>query len=130
MSIFRFIIYLIEKFADYIDFWSYIPTRNTAIVVIILLYFYRLLAYVFYYFLFEEWLQATPGKLLTKTVVINEYGQKPTRKELVKRSFARLVPFEAFSCLSGRGWHDRWSNTWVVTREENQQIKELLKKED
>lgn len=27
---------------------------------------------------------------------------------------ARMVPFEAFSFLGERGWHDSWSGTQVV----------------
>lgn len=87
-----------------------------------------MLLYPGYYFLFEFFLQRTPGKYLTKTLVINEYGQKPTIEQLLIRSVVRLVPFEPLSCWSdmySRGWHDKWSNTWVVTEEELKKIKEL-----
>ena len=96
--IFRFIIYLIDELAEYFNFWSYFPTKSAIVGVSVFILIYRLIGFAFYFFLFEDWLQATPGKLITKTVVIDEYGQKPQRKQLVIRSFARLVPFEAFSC--------------------------------
>ena len=54
---------------------------------------------VFYFFFFEAVFQTTPGKLATQCVVVDEYGQKPTVGQILGRSFARLVPFEAFSCL-------------------------------
>jgi uncharacterized RDD family membrane protein YckC len=72
----------------------------------------------------------TPGKFLTKTVVIDEYANKPDFGTLLLRSFARLVPFEPFSCWGdtySRGWHDKWSNTWVVKEEERDELKKLLK---
>jgi len=36
------------------------------------------------------------------------------------------VPFEILSCLSDRGWHDRWSDTYVVPDEEYDKLKKLL----
>ncbi len=73
---------------------------------------------VFYYFFFEAVFQTTPGKLATQCVVVDEYGQKPTVGQILGRSFSRLVPFEAFSCLGdySRGWHDKWSDTYVVRK--------------
>lgn len=90
-------------------------------------YFPSYILYGFYYFIFESLLQSSPGKMLTNSVVINEFGQKPTQKELIVRSVVRLIPFEILSCLSERGWHDEWSNTWVVTKEEYALIQEKLK---
>lgn len=76
------------------------------------------LTLVGYYFFFESIFQTTPGKMVTKCVVVDEYGQKPTAGQVLGRSFARLVPFEAFSCFGdySRGWHDKWSNTYVVRK--------------
>jgi uncharacterized RDD family membrane protein YckC len=78
-----------------------------------------------YYIVFEHFLQRTPGKFLTKTIVIDIYGNKPEIGNNILRNIIRLVPFEVFSCLSERGWHDRWSDTFVVTEEEYLIIKEL-----
>lgn len=82
---------------------------------------------VLYAFCEYKW-QKTPGKFLTKTLVIDEYGNKPNLRTIVLRSFIRFVPFEPFSCLSdsySRGWHDRWSNTWVVDEDELNMIRTL-----
>ena len=56
------------------------------------------------------------GKFITKTKVVLEDGSKPTALDYFKRSFSRIIPFEAFSFLGaeGRGWHDRISKTYVV----------------
>ncbi|HEY5240807.1 MAG TPA: RDD family protein [Polyangiaceae bacterium] len=74
-----------------------------------------LVEWVAYYVLFEATLGRTPGKFITRTRVVNRAGGKPTFGQIVGRSFARLVPFKAFSFLGSRGgWHDRWSHTRVV----------------
>ncbi len=83
------------------------------------------------YFICENTWQRTPGKFLTKCVVIDDYGNKPTVQQIVLRSIIRLVPFEPFSCLgdSSRGWHDRWSDTWVVTTKELAELKRLMEEQ-
>lgn len=86
------------------------------------------LLYPLYYFFFESRWQKTPGKFLTKTIVIDEYGNKPDLSTIALRSIIRLVPFEQFSCFDDKyshGWHDRWSKTWVVSEEELQTLKQL-----
>ncbi len=72
--------------------------------------------YVAYYILFEHLFARTPAKWVTRTIVVNEEGRKPSLGQCVGRSFARLIPFEAFSFLGAkaRGWHDSMSNTYVV----------------
>jgi uncharacterized RDD family membrane protein YckC len=86
-----------------------------------------LLLYPTLYFFCEYKWQRTPGKFLTKTLVINEYGNKPALRDLILRSLIRLVPFEAFSCLGDNsyGWHDSWSTTFVVKETELEEIKKL-----
>lgn len=87
-----------------------------------------LLLYPAYYAFFEFKWQKTPGKFLTKTLVIDEYGNKPDFRSIVLRSLIRLVPLDAISCLGdnySHGWHDKWSNTWVVSEAELSEIKKL-----
>lgn len=70
------------------------------------------------YCLFFEYLAngKSIGKMLTKTRVVSADGTKPTLNQLVKRNFTRIVPFDGFSFLTEtpQGWHDRWSDTYVV----------------
>ncbi|SEP71619.1 Uncharacterized membrane protein YckC, RDD family [Hyunsoonleella jejuensis] len=56
------------------------------------------------------------GKYITKTKIVMEDGSTPTTSDYLKRSFSRMIPFEAFSFLGaeGRGWHDTISKTYVV----------------
>ena len=69
-----------------------------------------------YYLALEGTTSRTLGKLVTGTRVVNEDSEKPTFGQVVGRTFARLIPFEAFSFLgeSGRGWHDSLPKTYVV----------------
>ena len=72
---------------------------------------------VWYYFVMELLWGRTLGKFLTGTFVVDIDGQTPRFKVLMIRTLSRLIPFEAFSCLSeSRGWHDRFSATYVVRK--------------
>ena len=86
--------------------------------------------WVAYYFTFEKILQRTIGKFATGSVVIDQHAKEPSTGQLIARSFARLVPFEAFSCLADRGWHDKWSKTYVVTEQERDELQRLLNKHE
>ena len=74
------------------------------------------LASPFYYILSEYFWGKTPAKFITKTSVVNLYGEKPTFINIVGRTLCRYIPFEAFSFLGSRavGWHDSISRTRVV----------------
>jgi uncharacterized RDD family membrane protein YckC len=87
----------------------------------------QIAAYPLYYFILESVFGTTIGKLLTKSKVINEYGTKPSPREILLRSVIRIIPFEQFSFLSNNLWHDRWSKTWVVPKEEEERLLEELK---
>ena len=67
-----------------------------------------------YYLFFESLWGRTPGKLVMGTRVVDLRGGPPTFGHLVKRTLARLVPFEAFTFFGVRGFHDRISDTQVV----------------
>ncbi|MEO8147201.1 MAG: RDD family protein [Bacteroidia bacterium] len=89
-------------------------------------YIVTFMALLSYYIFFESLTSQTIGKMITKTKVINEQGGKPTFMQIVGRSFARLIPFEAFSFLrGGSGWHDTLPGTKVVNTE-SKKIDELV----
>jgi uncharacterized RDD family membrane protein YckC len=81
-----------------------------------------------YFYFFEVFTSATLGKLITKTIVVDQYGDKPDSSQLLKRTLSRLIPFDAFSYLGtpSRGWHDTISNTYVVKKEAFLTAKELF----
>lgn len=90
-----------------IDYWSeeaagYLVTFITAFL---------------YYFLFEYYLNKTPGKMILKTKVVNKDGNRPSANELAVRTICRFIPLEQFSFTGSNnpvGWHDSISNTLVV----------------
>lgn len=89
-----------------------------------------ILVNLLFFSLFEGFFGSTPGKMMLGRVVIDEYGLRPEPQKIILRSLARLVPFEAFSCLADRGWHDRWTGTYVVDKDEANHLWELLTQVD
>ena len=68
-----------------------------------------------YYYLSEKFLNGrTIGKYDTETKAVTILGGKPSNSDLLKRTFSRLVPFDALSFFGTNGWHDSWSDTRVV----------------
>ncbi|MBL7891422.1 MAG: RDD family protein [Bacteroidia bacterium] len=100
-------------------------TENEISLIIVLLF-------PIYYTLFEYYFQQTPGKMITGTIVIDNYVQKPGLRICLLRTLIRFVPFEPFSCLGSpsRGWHDKWTNTYVVKKEYAMELQALLNKEN
>jgi uncharacterized RDD family membrane protein YckC len=84
----------------------------------------------FFYFLFELTTGSTPGKMIFGRVVINEYAEKPDAGMIALRSISRMVPFEGFSCLGERGWHDKWSKTFVVHKSEAALLYDLRQQQE
>lgn len=79
-----------------------------------------------YYLLSEGLMGRTIGKMATHSYVIDEYAKKPDFGTIFIRTIFRLIPFEAFSCLGERGWHDTWSKTYVVSKTEWDELKRAL----
>ncbi|HVR21682.1 MAG TPA: RDD family protein, partial [Polyangiaceae bacterium] len=72
-----------------------------------------------YWIGFETLFGKTPAKWLTGTRVVTNAGNRPTFAHILHRTIVRFVPFEALSFFGrGRGWHDRWSKTRVVSDRE------------
>ncbi len=89
-----------------------------------------LVLYPGYYILFESSMGSTPGKIILGRVVVDEYGEKPSFSTILGRSYSRIVPFEAFSCLSDRGWHDKWTETYVIRKKDLQELKLAIKAQE
>jgi uncharacterized RDD family membrane protein YckC len=80
-----------------------------------------------YYLFFEYFMQSSPAKLILGRIVIDEYGEKPSFKQILARSYSRIVPFEAFSCFAGLGWHDTWSDTMVIRKKDLEELKMVMR---
>jgi len=71
--------------------------------------------YLIYYTISEKAFRGyTLGKLLTGTRAIREDGEELTFKDAILRTLSRIVPFEAFSGLGDKPWHDSWTKTIVI----------------
>lgn len=71
----------------------------------------------FYYYIMEATLGTTVGKLITGCVVVDAKGRRTSNAKIAGRSAARFIPFDAFSFLGNRGWHDSLSDTYVVKKQ-------------
>jgi uncharacterized RDD family membrane protein YckC len=114
--ILAFLVGVISALAGAIEIWDD-PLMSRLIGVLI---------FVGYYFILEVSIGTTLGKLMLGYTVIDQYAEKPKAATILGRSFARAVPFEGFSCLGERGWHDSWSNTYVVKNSEKRELQKLL----
>lgn len=71
--------------------------------------------YLIYYTICEKAFKGyTLGKLITGTRAIREDGHELTFKDAILRTLSRIVPFEAFSGLGEKPWHDSWTKTMVI----------------
>lgn len=127
MLLFQILMYLVDFLFDLLsNLTNFSVGMNLTIDLLVSII--SLLLFPAYYAFFEYNWQKSPGKFLTKSVVIDEYGNKPELKAIILRSVIRLVPFEPFSCYDSSysyGWHDKWSKTWVVSEEELKTLKKL-----
>lgn len=88
---------------------------------VILYYGLYAILYFGYYGFMESGIGKTVGKLIMGTKVVTAGGETPDFGTCLLRTLIRLVPFEAFSMLgsNARGWHDSWTNTYVVDAKSN-----------
>jgi uncharacterized RDD family membrane protein YckC len=89
------------------DFENINPFLNLLITISIQLTYYTFMEYK---------LGKTVGKFITGTKVVYANGDSINLRTAILRSLSRIVPFEAFSLLGTppRGWHDDWTDTYVV----------------
>lgn len=81
----------------------------------------------FLYYAISEGLGGTTlGKLICGYTVIDEHANKVSFSKALLRTICRYIPFESFSCLAERGWHDTLSKTYVVKKSEKAELQRLL----
>lgn len=83
----------------------------------LLLYLIAFIVNMFYYTVLETLTGRTMAKLITRTKVVAENGEKASFDAILIRSLCRFIPFDAFSFLGEdtRGWHDTLSKTRVIS---------------
>ncbi|WP_375324790.1 RDD family protein [Flagellimonas sp. GZD32] len=73
-----------------------------------------------YYILLEFFFGKTIGKFLTKSKVVDLFGENIDFRTSMVRYFCRWIPFETFSLALGsdaKAWHDLISKTLVIDDE-------------
>jgi uncharacterized RDD family membrane protein YckC len=63
-----------------------------------------------YFIVLEFYFAKSIAKFITRTTVVLESGEKPASRDIIIRSFSRIVPFDALSFLGedSFGWHHKW----------------------
>lgn len=67
-----------------------------------------------YYPISEILFGSSPGKFLTESRVVNSKAESPSSSTIFLRTLCRNIPFDALSFFNKRGWHDLFSETYVV----------------
>lgn len=117
ISAFRILGYVLEE----LEFINTIPFSG-----LIFLFLFPI-----YYVLGEFYFQQTVGKFFTKSIVVDEHGDKPDFQTILVRTVIRFIPFEPFSFFANnRGWHDKWTKTYVIRKDDLERTKELMNNPD
>jgi uncharacterized RDD family membrane protein YckC len=70
-----------------------------------------------YYTFFEIIWARTPGKWLSGSKVVNQYGGRPSILQVLGRSTLRLIVVDFFfNAFWGKPLHDKWTRTEVVEK--------------
>lgn len=117
----RFCNHVIDVVITYIFvFVFYFWAKASSGLLSIIISFASFFVFFGYHLICEAIWQKTPGKLFTKTKVVDREGNKPSFLKILIRSLVRYIPFEPLSFLFGGypiGWHDSFSKTLVVSVE-------------
>lgn len=82
------------------------------------IYYFMALIMVLYYLILESINGRTPGKKLTRSMVVNKDGNRPTFLQLVFRSLIRVTVIDCFFIpFLNMPLHDYLSKTYVVDYE-------------
>jgi len=101
---------IVITFSMYFIFYTLSGLPNLLMALIILTYFG-------YYIHLEHSYQKTIGKFITRTKVVNIYGQKAKLSQIVQRSFCRVFPFDPFTFFFPKKdmeFHDVFTQTKVI----------------
>ena len=97
------------------DFTYKLFNNESSFGFIGLSYIFGIFNYLIYYTFCEKVFRGyTLGKLISGTRAVRQDGEELTFKDTILRSLVRLIPFEPFSALGRKPWHDTWTNTMVV----------------
>lgn len=127
------IIFVLTLIIGGVTLWLEYPafiewTENITNVQSYLIYFAIMIPY---FTLCEFYFSRSMAKFITKTMVVMEDGSRPELGTLFKRTLCRVIPFDGLSFLgSGRGWHDKISDTYVVQKDNFNESKAMFESFD
>ncbi len=92
---------------------------------------FTLYAYVLmfgYYVVTEGLLGGSLAKLMLGNIVIDDHAKRINFGTAALRSIIRFVPLDGLSFLGSdsRGWHDKWSKTYVIKKGDLERVQEML----
>lgn len=97
------------------EIWVVFMSSTMTYLQMVIIISGMIVVYFLYFFLAEALLGQTPGQSLTNSCPVGLRSPMSVRKALL-RSLGRLIPFDRFSFLWGKNWHDRVSGTTVARR--------------
>ncbi|REG88385.1 RDD family protein [Flavobacterium aquicola] len=75
-----------------------------------------LISILTYYSILEFYFQKTLGKIVTRSKVVAENGEKATFRKIILRTICRFIPIDWVSFIFSRnGMHDKLSKTKVIS---------------
>jgi len=88
---------------------------NNELTIMLIGYAILFVTFICYYYIMEVKYQKTVAKFITRTKVVTNNGHKPSKRNILVRTFCRLIPLDRISFLFTRnGLHDRLSGTQVI----------------
>ena len=113
------LVYIVASILTACNTFEYLSFDWTAIIILLTASVVLFAAFIGYYYIMEVKYQKTIAKFITKTKVVMNNGSKPTKRDILRRTFCRLVPFDLITFLfKGNGFHDTLSYTQVIRDDE------------
>jgi uncharacterized RDD family membrane protein YckC len=94
----------------------YYEDRVNSIVFFIIIASTLLVSIFCYYCILDFFFQKTLGKIVTRSSVVAENGEKATLRKIILRTICRFIPIDWISFIFyGNGIHDKLSKTKVIS---------------
>lgn len=113
-------------FAKSSEFREYMYGLDSEIGESFVFFLFIALGKLIYFILSEGLFHISPAKALTETQVYSTSEKELDLTTIVGRTFMRLIPFDAFSFLGKKGWHDDLSKTTVLKNKQTENSKYLV----
>ncbi|KXX69118.1 RDD family protein [Flammeovirga sp. SJP92] len=92
-------------------------------------FFFYLFSFPILYIISEIFFGKTLSQYLFSTQLINENLERPTNKSIILRNVIKIFSLEQFfpdRDKSGYHWYEKYSNTYLVEKEEIERLKKIM----